>query len=42
MCEKCANPKLEHHEHVTVKPLQKKLNTTSLKGKMKGKKTTSN
>lgn len=39
MCEKCANPKLEHHEHIDVKPFQKKLNTNVLKGKAKVKKT---
>ena len=38
MCEKCANPKLEHHEHIDAKPLQKKLNSNALKGKMKIKK----
>lgn len=38
MCEKCANPKLEHLEDVAVKPLQKKLNSSSLKGKNKLKK----
>ena len=42
MCEKCENPKLEHLEHLAIKPFQKKLNTTSLKGKIKAKKITSN
>lgn len=39
MCEKCENPKLAHHEDATVKPLQKKLNSNALKGKVKAKKT---
>ncbi len=42
MCEKCANPKLEHLEHTDVKPFQKKLNSNSLKGKIKAKKIASN
>jgi len=38
MCEKCVNPELKHLEHSDVKPFQKKLNITSLKGKVKTKK----
>jgi hypothetical protein len=40
MCEKCANPELKHlADENAVKPFQKKLNTTSLKGKIKRVKT---
>lgn len=36
MCEKCANPEIQHHpEHKDLKPMQKKLNTSVLKGKVK-------
>ncbi len=36
MCEKCENPELKHLSHEkAIKPLQKKLNTASLKGKFK-------
>jgi len=43
MCEKCANPEIQHLTvENAVKPFLKKLNTTSLKGKVKKIKTTSN
>lgn len=43
MCEKCIHPELKHANHENaVKPFQKKLHTTSLKGKIKKIKTTSN
>ncbi len=42
MCEKCT-PSKTHETHLAVemKPFQKKLNTTSLKGKIKPVKTAS-
>jgi hypothetical protein len=41
MCEKCATPEIHQLTHQKdFKPLQKKLNTTSLKGKIKRVKTT--
>lgn len=39
MCEKCVNPEMKHLSHEKVmQPIQKKLNTTSLKGKLKKRK----
>ena len=43
MCEKCANPEIQHLTvENAVKPFQKKLDSSSLKGKIKKIKTTSN
>ncbi len=43
MCEKCVNPEIKHlHDEDSIKPFQKKLNTTALRGKLKKEKITSN
>ncbi|EDP96686.1 hypothetical protein KAOT1_16023 [Kordia algicida OT-1] len=39
MCEKCVDPEIRHSEENDLKPLQKKLNTASLKGKVKKRNT---
>lgn len=40
MCEKCAHPEIQHlSDEKDIKPFQKKLNTTFLKGKTKKVKT---
>lgn len=39
MCEKCIHPEMKHLSHEkAIQTIQKKLNTTSLKGKLKKRK----
>jgi len=38
MCEKCENPEIQHLHDNDIKPFQKKLNVTALKGKLKKEK----